>query len=64
MKIDTLIKALQETKKKYGDKEVLFASDPEGNGYNHMGSVLSIDEHNGKILIFPDSQISPEDIGL
>ena len=64
MKIETLIKALQETRRKCGDKEVLFASDPEGNGYNQMGEVLSIDEHDGKILIFPDSQISPNAIGL
>ena len=64
MKIETLIKALQETRRKYGDKEVLFASDPEGNSYNDMGKVLSIDEHDGKILIFPNSQISPDALGL
>lgn len=37
MKLDEYIKALQRIQENYGNLELIYAKDDEGNGYNRVG---------------------------
>ena len=62
MKLNDLIKSLQELKAEFGNQEVLVAGDPAGNFYSDLGKILSFDVDNGKILVFPEKKVWADEL--
>ena len=63
MKVNDLIKALEQVKKQFGNKEVLVSTDPAGNNYSDLGKrALNIDVFGNKVLIFPERTIFADDL--
>jgi hypothetical protein len=62
MKVSDLIKALEIVKKEYGNLDVLFSKDPEGNAYADLGKRLNIDILNKTLLVFPERQIYADEL--
>ena len=60
MKISDMILLLSKAKEKYGDVDVLLASDEEGNGYGNVDDVTGYD--NKKLLIYPIDSIDPDEV--
>lgn len=48
MKVSQLIKDLQELKEKFGDLDVIYAKDDEGNSYNFINHHPSVGEFYSK----------------
>lgn len=58
MKISKLIACLKSVKKQVGDKEVLIASDEEGNRFGTISEKsFSFDKENESIKIYPSTQV-------
>lgn len=57
--ISELVKTLENLKLKFGDKEVVLSSDPEGNSFGTLDRAVGVAEfYNNHIILYPTEQFT------
>lgn len=64
MKLNDLIRQLEQVKKQVGNVEILFSSDPEGNTFGDLGKkVLRVEQVNKSLIaVFPEHTIYADEL--